>query len=1013
MLRLLGLPCVNTGTWQPVPLNTPTSLLLYLAAAADWVSRRELAYLYKPDSSEAEALSYLRLQLHRATQYPWATGVEVGKQQVRWLVPTDVQAIRAHHTNEEWAEAVALYSGPFLAGLEDSGWPTFDSWLELERESHRLLYQEALRAHALSLRKAGNTSAALEAYRKLLAEDELDEPTLRQIMRTLAEEGRNAEAIRQYERFSDLLSTELGVMPDARTAALAVAISSAAADVEHPAGDAAPDPTVSVVADDIVAAHDSVAAQTLPKATTKFIGRESELGQLMQMVTADDVRLVTLVGIGGTGKTRLAIELARRSQRLFRGGARFVSLVETSLAAQALERIATALELDVATDADLEGAVGEHVTQPTLLVLDNCEQVDGLAQLVARLLAGNAHIKVLCTSRKTLDLVLEHIFDVRGLTLPQAESGHDLADSESLFVVAARRVLPRFELTEEDKPHVHRICRYVDGLPLALELASAWVRAMPVQRIADELQRGFDLLTSDQADLAQRHRSVESVLVRTWDSLTDRKAHTLAAMSIFQDGCTLEAAESVSQGELPILLSLVNQSLLHRTADGRFGCHPLVAQFSAKALAQNQELQAAASQAHADFYGELLLRFAPDRQGKDAPSMRVLEPDIGNVEKAWLYLLTSGQVERLAALVDSLVNYYTVIGQYRRGMDFGALTLGLLTEQSPIAAQVRCSLRLAHCNMAKERGLLPDALSYANAVTEEAEQQGLAEMRAKGRRFSGDVLQMMGRFDEAAEAYEEAVAQFTRLGEKSELANTLNSLASMDAVRERHEEATTRFKECVVLFEQVGDVLAKAIALNNLGYLADANGQTEAAASYYEASLVDFERIQYTRGIAAVKNNLVVLYGSLGRMDEAEAAGKESLALKADMEDRLGIIISLKNLGDLLVNRGEPQGAMTYYLPAIKLALEVQAVPRLLQVLPGYANALAGLGRAMDAHRVRTALALHPLTPPSSKQRVVALLSETPVGEHEQVFDELVTYLQVETVNAPSAHAVARAVALA
>ena len=197
----------------------------------------------------------------------------------------------------------------------------------------------------------------------------------------------------------------------------------------------------------------------------------------------------------------------------------------------------------------------------------------------------------------------------------------------------------------------------------------------------------------------------------------------------------------------------------------------------------------------------------------------------------------------------------------------------------------------------------------------------------------------------------------------------------MDAVRERYDAATLRFERCVTLFEEVGDVLAKAIALNNLGYLADAVGQQTLAAQRYEASLADFERIQFNRGIAAIKNNLVVLYGTMGRLDEAEQMGEQSLALKAEMEDRLGIVISLKNLGDLSLMRGEPDRALERYLPAIRLALETEATPRLLQVLPGYADALTRCGDEAQAAATWRALAHHPLTPPSAREKALATLA--------------------------------------
>ena len=1004
-LRLLGPPSLLGADTRPVPLNTPTSLLLYLAAAGDWVPRRELAYLYKPDSSETEALTYLRLQLHRAAQYPWAAALETDPHQVRWLVNSDLKVLRTAHDEARWADALKAYGGGFLLGVDSGNWATYDSWLELEREAALQLYRSALRAYADERLAAGDAGAAFDATSRLLAEDELDESALRQVLRLAPAADRVPEALRRFTRFEALLAAELGLIPDGETVALAARLRSrTAAATAAPNGDA-PAPAPYAPAPDTGSALHQRPATPLPKATTRFIGREAELAELAELIDRPECRLVTLVGLGGSGKTRLALELARRRQRQFAGGAMFLPLVEADSAAQVVMRLAAALGVDASTDVGLEEAVVRELEQQDLLlVLDNLEQVAGAAQLLTRLLAGTESLTILATSRGRVGLAAEWLYDLSGLSVPALDESARGADAVELFVSAAKRVQPRLKLGPKELAHVALICRQVDGLPLALELAAAWVRAMPLAQVAEEIGRGFELLNTDLADLAERHRSVETIMERTWSGLTGHQARTLAAMTVFQDGCNWAAAESVTEGQLPILLSLVNQSLLFRDSDGRFGCHPLVALYAARKLAQDQELWRHANEAHARYFADFLAEFSPANMGSESPSLRELEPEIGNVEKAWFYLVKEGRSEHLAEAVDALLNYYTVIGQYRRGTALGTETLQLLAPEGPQEVRVRCSVLLALSNMARESGLLTDALEYAQQATAEAHQGQQKDMQARARRFEADVLQMLGRYDEAEPAYEEAVAAFTQLNETAELANTLNSLASMDAVRERFEAATKRFEHCVTLFEEVDDVLAKAIALNNLGYLADAQGQVALAAQRYEASLRDFERIQFTRGIAAVKNNLVVLYGNLGRLDEAEELAHQSLSMKVEMEDRLGIVVSLKNLGDLHLLRGEPESAVGRYLPAIRLALETEAVPRLLQVLPGFAEALQQRGDAPLAQLVRRALALHPLTPPSVRDKALSTLSLAEWQEDSAPLADLVAQLKPQLDELPATY---------
>lgn len=1004
-LRLLGPPSlVQDGDTQPLPINTPTSLLLYLAAADDWVSRRELAYLYKPDSSEAEALRYLRLQLHRAAQYPWAADLEITASQVRWSVPSDLAELRKAHAEGRWRDASQAYAGTFLDGLSGSDWATYESWLELERAAATQLYRGALHAHAAERAAAGDHLGAFEANYKLLTDDELDEEAMRAVLRSAPAAGRVAEALRRYERFQALVAAEFGLEPGSETFELAARLrrgDELAAHARSPVAAAADPPTAERQPSAPVSRLRPVTP--LPQATTRFVGRQGELAELTELVMRPECRLVTVVGLGGAGKTRLALELARLRQRHFGAGALFVSLVESENAAQALVRLATALGVDAATEPSLEDAVIQLLrSEELLLVLDNAEQVQNLAPLLGRLLTGTERLTVVATSRSRIGLASEWLFDLSGLGVPALAGDVRGAEAVELFVSAAKRVQPRLHFGKSDLDNVARICRQVDGLPLALELAAAWVRAMPLERVAEEIGRGFDLLNTDMADMAERHRSMETILHRTWEGLTEHQARTLAAMTVFQDGCTLEAAESVTEGQLPILLSLVNQSLLFRDAAGRFGCHPLVAHYAARELQRDAQWQRFAHEAHAEHYGGVLMQFAPDNQGTSAPSLRELEPDLSNVEKAWFYLVAEGRSEQLSELVDALLNYYTVIGQYRRGAEVGTQTLKLLPPTGPLQVHVRCSVLLALSNMARESGQLATALEHAEAASAEAQAQGQSGMQARAQRFRADVLQMLGRYDEAEGSYQEAVGVFTELAETSELANTLNSLASMDAVLERYDSAVTRFERCVELFDEVGDVLAKAIALNNLGYLADAQGQPELAAKRYEASLVDFERIQFTRGIAAIKNNLVVLYGALGRLDEAEALGEESLALKVEMEDRLGIVISLKNLGDLCLMRQQPARALERYLPAIQLALETEAVPRLLQVLPGCADALQACGETALALATRRALAFHPLTPPSAREGALGSLELNEWAEDVQPLTDLIEQLSPKLSGLPA-----------
>ena len=959
-LRLLGVPALSGASGlQPLTPSTPTSLLLYLAIARDWVSRHELAYLYRPDDTESAALTYLRLQLHRAQRYQWAATLEVEKHQVRWLVDTDVAALRDAHAARRWDEVVSLSGGSLLTGHELDGCPTYDSWLDIERQSVDELVRDALEREAERLTSAGELDEAAEHVRRLLRLDPWDEESHRRYLSLLARQGTKAKALAHFQRFATDLEAEFGEEPTQETLALVARIE---AD-ELPVAESAPP-----------------AATNLPSPTTRFVGRQRELREIGELLATPECRLVTLSGMGGTGKTRLAIEAARGRVGEHRSGVWFVSLAAVSDAVQAVPAIATTLGIELEGRGD---AVSQLITaldgSDALLVLDNVEQVNGLGELATRLLAEVQGLMLLATSRSALRLTSEWLYEVRGLDLvPDVGDARGASDAVRLFVGAALRVAPGTDFSDEDLAHAARICAQVEGLPLAIELAASWLRAMTPDQVATEIAAGFELLTTDLADLPVRHRSLEAVLDKTWEDLTDVKLHTLQRLSVFVGGCTLEAARAVSGSHLSTLLSLVNQSLLQRRDDGRLYCHALVQQYARRRLAGDAEAERAALDAHARHYAAWIDAF--DTADRDATELyKRLEPDMGNALSAWEHLLATAGFDTLDAMNRTFLNYFNVLGHYRQGVDVCARAVAALrTAGAP--TELTCTVQLAGAAMAREGGDLATAATMCLEAGDMAEQGGHDELAARARQYLGDVRQMGGDYDAAAALYAEASAAFERHGNLAETANTLNSLASLETMQERYDLAKPRFERCVTLFERVGDHMSRAIALNNLAYIADVEGEYGAAATLYEKSLAEFERLGFQRGIAAIKNNLVVLYGMTGRYEEAESSGRESLALKHAMNDTAGSVITLKNLGDLRLRRGDHAASLEYYAPAIIIAIDHGATPRLIQVLTGYAEALIGIGATDLAASVANALYLHPVSPPSVRSKAAQLYESTTGG---------------------------------
>lgn len=956
-LLLFGSPAVVVdGAAMALPANTPASLLAYLALSDGWVARTELAYLYRPDEAEADALQYLRLQLHRAQRLPWASGLRVEPQRVRFDVAHDVAAFRSELAAGALADAIERYRGPLMHGYALRGRPTFETWLELERSALESRYRGALERLADERAEAGAGDEAIAVLERLVALDPFDEPATERLLRALVRAGRVSEANARFAAFASVLEREVGATPAAATRdALRV---------------------------DPVSAEPSAASESprvsLPEPATRFVGRELELERLDTLVFGVEGRIVTVLGLGGAGKTRLALEFARRRGARFGDGVVFVPLAGVTGADDLLETVASALGVDVEAgaqraDEQLRDALTER---EVLLVLDEFEPLVGHAARLGHWLAPVGAARVLITSRQRLALRGEAVLDLAGLRT-DADGDGARSDAATLLLGAARRVEPRLQLDAGALDAADRIADAVQGLPLALELAATWVRAMSLDAVASELETGFDLLATDLVDVPERHRSMRRVLERTWDDLSPAKREALARLSVLIGGGTLAAAEAVSGAPRALLLSLLNQSLLLRLGPDRFGSHALVAQFAADALAGDPELQRRALDAHAEHYAQRLADVAVRPEVGASEALIALAADLANLERAWLHLLDVGAFERALEVAKPLFDHYDLLGHYRQGGALCAASLARLAgARGRDADALIATVQVAAATTARERGDLVAARASAEAATERARRLGDATLSGRAERCWGDVLQLQGAFDEAERVYERAAAAFEASGDEAELANVLNSLGSMEAMQERFEAAEARFVRCVTLFERVGDEVSRATALNNLGYIADARGDAEEAARRYERSLEVYERLAYPRGVSSVKNNLLVLYGTLGRLDEAEAMGRESLAIKEAVGDTLGQIVTLKNLGDLQVRRGTPERAHERYLPALRIARDAEALPRLLQVLVAYAGALDAIGRCDLATVVLDAVLRHPVTPPSLRQRAVQLRPE-------------------------------------
>jgi predicted ATPase/DNA-binding SARP family transcriptional activator len=712
------------------------ALLVYLALEAPRPQRRErLAAIFWPESDHETALSNLRLTLHRLRQTldAAAPGVAdmlftVTRSTVEFhLTVVQVDVVRfqqllaeceAHHHEDlhtcpaclaRLQQAAALYRGELLAGFGLADAPGFEEWLLLRRETLHHLALLALHHLATAYETQGELERALSNARRKLTIDPYREEAHQQVMRLLARSGLISQALAQYETCRRLLRTEVGVEPAAETVALARQISTGKfAKLASRPDDKAkttPHPTHPITQWRGAPAVRSP-NHNLPTYLTPFIGREQELSELRALLQQPEVHLVTLVGPGGMGKTRLALEVGQSLVAAFADGIGFASLAALADPAAIAPAIATVLGLTL--QGDWQQALAQSLRhKQLLLILDNCEHLlpaaiatpqtvtvpgegSGVGQLVADLLHAAPGLRILATSRARLNLRAEYLYRVEGLDFAREAKLADAASAAAvrLLVKSVQRLQPHFTLQPANLAEVLRICHLVQGMPLGLELAAAWADQLTLGEIAREIERNVDFLSVAQHDVPLRQRSMNALFAWSWRLLNEDEQGVLRQLSVFRGGFTREAAAAVAGATLPVLTSLVHKSLLRFVRQpaneqpageaGRYELHELLRQFAEKELARCPAEATAVAIHHCHFYLGLVAQCEQRLARADFKSaVAELQGEIDNIRQAWTNALHQRQLEALDASAFALWLFYEFAGLAAEGAQMFHLQYGL------------------------------------------------------------------------------------------------------------------------------------------------------------------------------------------------------------------------------------------------------------------------------------------------------------------------------------------------
>jgi predicted ATPase/DNA-binding SARP family transcriptional activator len=933
------------------------ALLAYLAYyRRDTHSRESLIELLWPEcelraarNNLSVSLSWLRHRLEPPGVAPGAVLVS-DRTAVRLnpsAVTTDVAAFHAAlqaasgsksspRRAEGLAQAIELYRGELLAGY-------YDDWVLRERERLSELYFQALH-QLIALLEApgtgpgpqrgpptheavrGDLHRALEYARRGVSADPLREEAHRDLMRLLAAAGQPAVALRQYRELERLLQRELGARPDADTRALARRIDEGMK-LPGPGAERLPDGTTPErgfqveEADRFRRELPSSRAEPLhpghlPLPFTRFFGREEEIARLGKLLLAPETRLVTLTGPAGSGKTRLALEVAGRLLDAWRGVVWFVSLAELSEPRRIISAVRDLLRLPRSRALEpLEQVVADLCRQPTLLLLDNFEHlVTAGAARVRTLLERVPTLTCLVTSRQRLDLTGEHEFPVLPLPIPNDADtpvGANLVfalsqcESVQLFVDRAQMVRPDFRVTQRNASAVAGLCQRLEGIPLALELAAARAQVLTPARMLAHLEHRFDFLVSRQRDTALRHRTLRAALEWSYRLLAPELQRFFAQLCVFRGGWTLEAAAAVCETGTPqcgagpaarpaldYLEALRNCSLVlaeepsasKLAAPGgemRFRMLETLREYGREQLTPDE--LAALEGRHAAYCLALAEQAEPELKGpRQGEWLARLEQEHDNLRAALAWSLADpGASETGLRLAGALWRFWWMHGHLGEGREHLARALSRVEVGEPTAAW------------------------------------------AKALRGAGALAGYQGDLAASRSLLEESVVLFRRFKHRSGVAYSLNNLGITIAFQSDRVKARSLLEESVATFREVGDRWGIAVALTNLGDVVAAQGDYFLALSLQEESLATLRELGDNRGIAVVLLELGNVVRAQGDCIRAHALYEESLARMRELEDKWGIAASLSALGGIVLFQGDSARARSMYEESLAIRREL------------------------------------------------------------------------------------------
>lgn len=901
---LLGSPRIERAG-EDVVMDTRKALALiaYLAIQGQAIPRDTLATIFWPDSDQPRARGALRRTLSalrkgigsdvvisegQCLASEKSTNLWLDVQQFEMLIAQST--IHEHATDQlcqvclqQLSDAANLYRGDFLSGFTIRGSHTFDEWQVYQTESLRRSFSHVLERLVSHHGQEREFENAIGYAQRWLSLDPLHEPAYFQIMQLYTLSGQRSLALRQFKQCEEILSKELGTTPQDE-------ITQLYKDIQNNRLDSLPSKQI----------HAPIAQ--LPFQPTNFIGREVELEDISSALRDGSTRMLTLVGPGGIGKTRLALQAAVELTTKFSNGINFIPLASINSPGRLVTTIADALKLAFFGKKEPKEQLFNFLQgKDKLLILDNYEHllaIDGTDFLV-EILSTVSGVKLLVTSRERLNIQWELPYEVKGLRVPHKnQNGHaETYSSVQLFMQSANRIKPNISYLEDDKQYIVQICKDLQGLPLGIELAASWVSVASCKDIAQQISQDLKFLTTSRRDIPERHKSLQAVFNHSWDLLTEKERAILPNLAVFRSGFTIEAFQQIIGASLHDLSSFINKSFLMQGASARLEMLEVIRQYAEEKNLHNPGRKHTIRDKHCEYYAAFLkereLHFKTSQQRQVVDE---ISEEIDNIRAAWQWAINQEKRNQIDDCMESLSRYFDMRSWHQEGKQTFEMAVSMMTKGQELK-DVSENNDLVFAKVLTRYGWMCAKLydfesgteAYAVSLSIAKYHNALDEVGLL-LNLIGIATASQGELDKAKDLFAESLSIYKSIEMPWGIANSLNNLGLIATIKNAKIEAKDLISQSLDIRRELGNQSSIIDSLTNLGVIADELGEYEDSKEFHVECIKIADEINDTWAWTNGHCNLGFALIGLGEFKEAKESFQKCLKKAIDVSENLLIL---------------------------------------------------------------------------------------------------------------------------